>query len=312
LFAAAQVAFCCLHDGNRIGFWRRAYALNQVQKFSGHFSAVSESSVPESDSVGLPLRANRCSHLPETKMNMKLKVTLSRYTHALLKLGANALTSTAVAAYGCALSAVAIAQQVPPKAEAGPGTAVVAPGVRKTRFQLDEIPVGTYDIITKETLVRYGIDHMGFSEFWGTFPGATGTLKFDPKAPGATKLDVKVPIALVETTNRELNGELFSDEFFDAENYPWMIFASKKTIRTGPTSFKVTGDLTMHNVTKSIVLEVTFHGAGNDPFSGKGIIIGFDAKGSVKRSEFGLGKYVPIVSDETTITVSAEFKARET
>jgi len=58
-----------------------------------------------------------------------------------------------------------------------------------------------------------------------------------------------------------------------------MKFSSTKVIRTGPKSFKLTGDLTMHNIIKPIVLDVTFHGAGNDPFSGKGIIIGFDAKG---------------------------------
>jgi polyisoprenoid-binding protein YceI len=115
---------------------------------------------------------------------------------------------------------------------------------------------------------------------------------------------------LVETTNRELNGELFSDEFFDAENYPWMSFTSTQVVRTGQKSFKVTGDLTMHNVSKSISLDVTFHGAGNDPFSGKGVIVGFDVKGMVKRSDFGLGKYVPIVSDETTITISAAFRKR--
>jgi polyisoprenoid-binding protein YceI len=173
---------------------------------------------------------------------------------------------------------------------------------------LDEIPPGTYDVVSKETLVRYGVDHMGFSEFWGTIPGATGTLAIDPKALAATKLDVRVPIAQVETTNRELNGELFSDEFFDAENYPWMKFTSTQVIRTGPKSFKVAGDLTMHNITKPIVLDVTFHGAGNDPFTGKDTFVGFDAKGMVLRSAFGLGKYVPIVSNETTITVSAEFK----
>jgi polyisoprenoid-binding protein YceI len=245
-------------------------------------------------------------------MNITLRVNCSRCTDALLNLGAHLLRSISVAASAFALSGIAVAQQVPQKFQAGPGTAVVAPGVRNMRLELDEIPPGTYDITTKETLVRYGVDHMGFSEFWGTFPGATGTLAFDPKSLGNIKLDVKVPIAMVETTNRELNGQLFSDEFFDAEDYPWMKFSSTKVIRTGPKSFNVTGDLTMHNVTKSIVLDVTFHGAGNDPFSGKGIIIGFDAKGMVKRSEFGLGKYAPIVSDETTITISAEFKKRDT
>jgi polyisoprenoid-binding protein YceI len=215
-----------------------------------------------------------------------------------------------VAASAFALFGVAVAQQAPQDVRASPGTAVVAPGVRHTRLELDELPPGMYDIATKETLVRYGVDHFGFSEYWGTFPGATGTLMFDPKSLGATKLDVKVPIVLVETTNRELNGELFSDEFFDAENYPWMSFTSTQVVRTGQKSFKVTGDLTMHNVSKSISLDVTFHGAGNDPFSGKGVIVGFDVKGMVKRSDFGLGKYVPIVSDETTITISAAFRKR--
>jgi polyisoprenoid-binding protein YceI len=151
---------------------------------------------------------------------------------------------------------------------------------------------------------------MGFSEYWGTFPGATGTLAIDPTAIAAAKLEVKVPIWEVETTNRELNGQLFSDEFFDAENYPWMKFSSTEVVRTGPRSLRVTGNLTMHNITKPIVLDVSFHGAGNDPFSGKDFFVGFDAKGKIMRSEFGLGKYVPIVSDETTITISAEFKKR--
>ena len=128
-------------------------------------------------------------------MNMTLRANFSRCTDALLDPGANALRSISVAASAFVLSGVAVGQQVPQKAQVGPGTAVVAPGVRNIRLELDEIPPGTYDITTKETLVRYGVDHMGFSEFWGTFPGATGTIAFDPKDVGATKLEVKVPIA---------------------------------------------------------------------------------------------------------------------
>jgi polyisoprenoid-binding protein YceI len=241
-------------------------------------------------------------------MNMKFHFLLGSDELVILRL--NALRLICVAASAFVLAGPSMAQPAPQKVQPGPGTAVVAAGVHSRHLRLDEIPAGTYDVTTKETLVRYGVDHMGFSEFWGTFPGATGTLAFDPKDIGASKIDVRVPIAQVETTNRELNGELFSDEFFDAENYPWMKFSSTKVIRIGPTTFKVTGDLTMHNITKPIVLDVTFHGAGNDPFTGKDILVGFDAKGMVRRSEFGLGKYVPIVSDETTITISAEFKKR--
>src|ERR1700733_3365892 len=243
-------------------------------------------------------------------MNTTLRFHSARWTDAVVTPAVNSLTSICVAACAFVFSGVSMAQQAPQKAPAAPGTAVVASGAHPRRLELDEVPPGTYDVNTKETLVRYGVDHMGFSEFWGTFPGANGTLVFDPKAIGAANLDVKVPISQVETTNRELNGELFSDELFDAENYPWMTFKSTKVVRTGPKTLKVSGDLTMHNITKPIVLDVTFHGAGTDPFTGRDIMVGFDAKGMVKRSDFGLGKYVPIVSDETTITISAEFKKR--
>jgi polyisoprenoid-binding protein YceI len=198
--------------------------------------------------------------------------------------------------------------QTPPAPS--PGTAVVEPGVVPVHLKPEQIPAGTYEVNTKETLVRYTVDHLGFSDFWGTFPGATGTLAIDPKNLAGTKLDVKVPIALVETTNRELDGELFSDEFFDAENYPWMHFVATALTRTGPTTARLVGELTMHDVTRPLALDVTFHGAGPSPFDGKGLTIGFDATGTVKRSDFGLGKYAPLVSDEVRITISAEFKQR--
>ena len=172
----------------------------------------------------------------------------------------------------------------------------------------DDIPAGVYTIETKDTLVRYEVLHFGYSDYWGTFPGATGTLTLDPKNIAASKLDVKVPIWSVETTNRELDGELFSDEFFDGETYGSMRFVSTTVTRTGPRTAKVAGDLTMHNITRPVVLEVTFVAGGPDPFDGKGVIIGFRAQGAVKRSDFGLGKYVPIVSDETRIVISASLR----
>ncbi len=173
----------------------------------------------------------------------------------------------------------------------------------------DQIQAGTYTIDSKETLVRYGVIHMGYTEFWGTFPDATGTLTIDPKNVSAAKLDVTVPVVGLETTNRELNGELFSDTFFFAEHFPKMHFVSTTVTRTGPTTAKVTGDLTIHGVTRPVTLDVAFGGAGPNYFS-KVPTLGFNAHGQVNRSDFGLGKYVPIVSDATTITISAAFELK--
>jgi polyisoprenoid-binding protein YceI len=173
---------------------------------------------------------------------------------------------------------------------------------------LNDVPAGSYTVDSKETLVRYEVLHFGSSDYWGTFPGATGTMTLDPKNLGATRLQVRVPVATVETTNRELDGELFSDEFFDGETYPYLTFIATGARRTGPQTLTISGKLSMHNVTLPVDLEATFIGGGPSPFDSKEIIIGFRATGSVKRSDFGLGKYVPIVSDETHIVVSVAFK----
>jgi polyisoprenoid-binding protein YceI len=173
---------------------------------------------------------------------------------------------------------------------------------------LDDVPAGTYTVDSKETLVRYEVLHFGSSDYWGTFPGATGTMKLDPKNRGASQLKVKVPVATVETTNRELDGELFSDEFFDGENYPYLSFISTEVRRTGPRTVAISGKLSMHNVALPVVLNATFIGGGPSPFDSKELIIGFRATGLVKRSDFGLGKYVPIVSDATHIVISVAFR----
>ena len=89
-----------------------------------------------------------------------------------------------------------------------------------------------------------------------------------------------------------------------------MHFVSTNVTRTGATTAKVAGNLTLHGITKLIVLDVTFIGAGPNAFS-KVPTIGFKAEGMVNRSEFGVGKDVPLVSDATTITISAAFEKKQ-
>jgi polyisoprenoid-binding protein YceI len=193
-------------------------------------------------------------------------------------------------------------------ASAAPAAEPINLATGRPQLAPDEIPAGVYNIVTKETLVRYEVLHFGYSDYWGTFAGATGTLTIDPKNLSAAKLEVKIPIYGVETTNRELNGELFSDEFFDGETHPWMRFVSTAVVRTGPRTARVSGNLTMHDITRPADLNVTFIGGGINPFGGKALIIGFRADGVVKRSDFGMGKYVPFVSDETRIVISSSLE----
>jgi polyisoprenoid-binding protein YceI len=173
-----------------------------------------------------------------------------------------------------------------------------------------QVPAGTDNLDSKEALVRSTTIHMGLTEFWGSFPNATGTLTIDPKAIGATKVDIKVPIAGVETTNKELNAEFLSSEFFDFGKYRSAHFVSTEVVRTGPRTARMTGDLTLHGITRPVVLNVTFNNAGPNSFS-KVLTLGFKAEGVVKRSDFGVAKYVPIVSDDVQLTISAAFEKEE-
>ncbi len=169
-----------------------------------------------------------------------------------------------------------------------------------------KVPPGTYDVEPYHTRILFAVNHMGFTTYFGDFTGAAGTLTLAPKA-GADALDITVPVASVSTTNAKLDGELKAADWFDAARYPTMTFKSTKVAKTGATTAKVTGDLTLHGVTKPITLSVKFHGAGINPLDKK-YTAGFDATGIIRRSDFGVSKYVPLISDEVTLTISGAFE----
>jgi polyisoprenoid-binding protein YceI len=166
---------------------------------------------------------------------------------------------------------------------------------------------GNYALDSSHTLVRFTVDHFGISEFFGTFPGASGTLTLDPKDIASATLDVSVPVARVSTTNQTLDEELVSADWFDAATYPTMRFVSTKVVKTGDRTADVLGNLTMHGVTHPVVLKATFKAGAVNPMN-KTYTLGFNATGVIKRTDFGVSKYAPLVSDETTIAITAAFE----
>ncbi|MYL96867.1 polyisoprenoid-binding protein [Novosphingobium sp. FGD1] len=170
-----------------------------------------------------------------------------------------------------------------------------------------QIEAGAYRLDTSHSLVRFTVDHFGISEFFGTFPGAAGTLSLDPKSLSATKLDVTVPVSTVSTTNAKLDEELVGAEWLDAAKFPTMRFVSTKVVKTGASSADVTGNLTLHGVTRPVTLKATFKAAAVNPMN-KAYTLGFNATGTIKRTEFGVSKYAPLVSDETVLSITAAFE----
>jgi polyisoprenoid-binding protein YceI len=171
----------------------------------------------------------------------------------------------------------------------------------------EAVQAGTYKVESNHTLAQFGVNHFGFNDFFGTIPGATGSLVLNPKALEKSSLDVSLPVSRISTTNATLDSELVSADWFDAATYPTIRFVSQKVEQTGPRTARISGTVTMHGVSKPMVLDATFGGAGVNPMD-KAYTVGFSATGSLKRSEFGVSKYVPAVSDEVQIRITAAFK----
>jgi polyisoprenoid-binding protein YceI len=118
-------------------------------------------------------------------------------------------------------------------------------------------------------------------------------------------VDVTLPLASLDTHVPALDKHLKEADFFDADKYPTVTFKSTKVQPLGGHKFNVTGDLTVHGVTKTVVLAATLNKVGPHPMT-KAQSIGFDATASIKRSDFGVGAYVPKVSDEISIRITTE------
>ena len=98
--------------------------------------------------------------------------------------------------------------------------------------------------------------------------------------------------------------------FFDAAKFPTITFKSTKVVVTGPGKADVTGDLTMHGVTKQIYLHVKFNAAGTVPMMKGAYAAGFEATGTLKRSDFGVTAGIPMVGDETKLTIAGAFNKK--
>jgi polyisoprenoid-binding protein YceI len=133
-----------------------------------------------------------------------------------------------------------------------------------------------------------------------------GTLVLNPQDIAKTTLTATVAIDSIGTLNPKLDGELKSDEFFNAAKFPTATFTSTKIVRTGAKTAEIHGNLTLLGVTKPQTLNVTFNLAGTNPIE-KVYEVGFQGHAILKRSEFGLKTYIPYIGDDVTLDIEGEF-----
>lgn len=172
-----------------------------------------------------------------------------------------------------------------------------------------DVQAGTYQVEPAHTQVVFSLLHLGFTDYSGLFSGASGTLIYDPAHPAAARLNVSIPVASVQTTSAKLTDELHGADWFDIARYPTATFVSTKVVPTGAGTADVTGNFTLHGITKPLTLHVQYVGAGLNPMD-KAYTVGFQATGTLKRSAFGVKTYVPMVGDDVTLSIAGAFEKR--
>jgi polyisoprenoid-binding protein YceI len=168
---------------------------------------------------------------------------------------------------------------------------------------------GTYAIDPRHTQVIFAIKHMGLSTFYGRFGAVSGTLTFDPATPERSTLNATIDMTNIQTHVDELDKEL-KEGVFNATKFPTATFTAAQIVKTGDNTGTVTGNLTLAGVTKPVTLNVTFNGGRNPPIPFQPYRLGFDATGTIKRSDFGLDHAIwsGMVSDDITLQIECELE----
>jgi polyisoprenoid-binding protein YceI len=164
---------------------------------------------------------------------------------------------------------------------------------------------GRYEVDGAHTQVVWSLDHQGFSRLYGMWGGMTGTLTLDPANPAAAKLVMELPISGLTVTSPAFAEHLRDPRFFDAAKFPSARFEST-SVRPNGMKATVTGNLTLHGVTKPVELAMTLTGSGVSPMN-KAVNVGFYGTARLKRSDWGLGLGVPVVSDDVDLQITGAF-----
>ena len=172
---------------------------------------------------------------------------------------------------------------------------------------LSAVPSGAYQSDPTHAYLNFQYNHLGLSNPRLSFDDFTVDLELDNEDVAKSTLSVTIDPASLDAGSDVWKGHLTSADWFDVESHPEITFQSTAIEAAGDGAYKVTGDLTIKGETKPATLNVAINAAMNHPMSGNPVI-GLDASGNVMRSDYGLDKFVPNVSDEVQIDISVELE----
>ena len=158
--------------------------------------------------------------------------------------------------------------------------------------------------------IGFSVRHLMISKVNGHFKTWTGTLAIDEASPSASSVEVSIEAASIDTKEQQRDDHLRSADFLDAQKFPKIVFRSTRVEKLADDRFHVTGDFTIHEVTKQVVLDVEYFGRQKDPWGGERA--GFSGKTSIDRRDYGLTFNMPldgggfVVGDRVDITLDIE------
>ena len=148
------------------------------------------------------------------------------------------------------------------------------------------MPASTWNIDPSHSAIAFSVRHLVVSKTRGRFLKWSGQIRFDPDEPAASSVEVTIDPASLDTADPQRDAHLRSADFFDVEKFPTASFRSTKVEGLAGDRYRITGNLTLHGVTKAVVLGATYEGSGKDPWGGERA--GFVASTSIDRRDFGL------------------------
>ncbi|MGV7185124.1 YceI family protein [Xanthomonas axonopodis] len=163
-----------------------------------------------------------------------------------------------------------------------------------------------YALDPVHTRVLFAVEHAGFSKALGTVSGSSGTLVFDPDDWAAARLDVTVPLHRADLGDAKWNQATLARNLLDAERFPDAHFVSTHVEASGENHVKVTGNLTLHGVTRPVTLDVTLNALKRHPLPPFRRTAGFSATATLSRSEFGIDAWKSMIGDSVELRIEAE------
>jgi polyisoprenoid-binding protein YceI len=174
-----------------------------------------------------------------------------------------------------------------------------------TAADLSAVPSGNYQVDPTHAYVNFQYNHLGLSNPTLSFDDFAIDLNLDNADPSKSTVSVSIAADSIVTGSDIFKQHINSDGWLDTGGFPTISFESTSMEAAGDDMYKVMGNVTVKGVTKPLTLDVKINAAMNHPMSGKPVI-GLDATGNLLRSDFGLGKFAPNISDEIALNISVE------